>query len=31
MSHLQEDGILEMVGNKKVLLLDRPALEKAAE
>ncbi len=31
MSLLQEDGILEMVGNKKVLLLDRGALEKAKE
>lgn len=31
MSLLQDDGILEMVGNKKVLLLDREALEKAKE
>lgn len=31
MSLLQEEGILEMVGNKRVLLLDRKALERAVE
>lgn len=28
MNLLQEEGILEMIGNKKVLLLNRPALER---
>ncbi len=28
MSLLQEEGVLEMIGNKKVILLDRPALER---
>lgn len=31
MSLLQEEGILEMIGNKKVLLLDRPALERTSQ
>jgi hypothetical protein len=31
MSLLQDEGVLEMIGNKKVLLLDRQALEKAIE
>jgi CRP/FNR family transcriptional regulator len=31
LSLLQEDGVLEMVGNKKILLLDRHALERNAE
>ncbi len=31
MSLLQSEGILEMIGNKKVLLLDRDALEKTIE
>lgn len=31
MSVLQEDGVLEMIGNKKVLLLDLPALERTIE
>lgn len=31
MSMLQDEGVLEMIGNKKLLLLDRLALEKAVE
>lgn len=31
MSALQDEGILEMIGNKKVLLLDREALERTVE
>lgn len=31
MSMLQDEGVLEMIGNKKILLLDRPALERAIE
>lgn len=31
MSLLQDEGIIEMVGNKKILLLDREALERAKE
>ncbi|KPU45548.1 fumarate and nitrate reduction regulatory protein [Oxobacter pfennigii] len=28
MSHLQDDGIIEMVGNKRVIILDKEALER---
>ena len=31
MSSMQDEGLIEMIGNKKVLLLDRPALEKSLE
>lgn len=31
MSMLQEEGVLEIIGNKKLLLLDRSALERAIE
>jgi len=31
MSLLQDEGVIEMNGNKKVLLLDRSALERAAD
>lgn len=31
MSSMQDEGLIEMIGNKKVLLLDRPALERSIE
>lgn len=31
MSSMQDEGLIEMIGNKKVLLLNRPALEKSIE
>ncbi|MCX7773795.1 MAG: Crp/Fnr family transcriptional regulator [Clostridia bacterium] len=31
MSQLQDEGIIQMIGNKKVLVLDRPALEKSIQ
>lgn len=31
MSSMQDEGLIEMIGNKKVLLLNRPALERAVE
>ncbi len=31
MSSMQDEGLIEMIGNKKVLLLNRPALEKSLE
>lgn len=31
MSYLQEEGIIEMIGNKKVLILDKEALEQDVE
>lgn len=31
MSLMQDEGLIEMIGNKKVLLLNRPALEKSIE
>jgi len=31
MSLLQEEGIIEMIGNKKILLLDRQAPEDSIE
>lgn len=31
MSHLQDEGIIEMVGNKKVIILDNEALERETE